>query len=374
MAKGVYIGDSTSKARKVKKMYCGVGNLARTVKKGYIGIGGVARPFWGGGGKPTYYGTISPIANAVMDASATTNKNFALIAGGRNTDNDRVYNSITAYDKDLIKNTSATLRVGVYSSQRGKTENYAIFAGGRDANYDETAASNAYDKNLIRYSPPDMRQISWSDGCGSIGSYALFAPSYLSPRPRWVTAYNNELILSSPPDLLYDYSQVSSYNHNYLLFCSGEWMGGGTNITAYDSSLVRHSAPQLNNDGEEGSCRAGDYALITTRYEVEAYDDSLIKTTLPPLDNLGRDSRRLGCGTTTIGDHAIFAGGGDGNGQNLTNTVTVIDADLVRSDITPLSVARLSIASTSINDYAIFAGGKNRSGHPATTVDCYTLV
>lgn len=373
MGKGVYVGDESSKARKVKKLYYGVENLARTVKKGYIGIGGVARPFWSGGGKPVYYGSISSLPNALEYAEGINNKNFALIAGGRNTDNDQVYNSITAYDKDLIKNTSATLRVGVYSSQRGKTENYAIFAGGRDANHDETAVSNAYDENLIRHSPPDMRQISWASGCGSIGSYALFAPSTRSPRPRWVTAYNNELILSSPPDLLYDYSHVSSYNHNYLLFCSGEWMGGGTNITAYDSSLVRHSAPQLNNDGEDGSCRAGDYALITTRYEVEAYDDSLIKTTLPPLDNLGRDSRRLGCGTTTIGDHAIFAGGSDGNGRNSTNTVTVIDADLVRIDITPLSVARTHIASASINDYAIFAGGKNRSGRPATTVDCYTL-
>lgn len=380
MAKGVYIGDSTSKARKVKKMYYGVGNLARTVKKGYIGIGGVARPFWSGGGKPVYYGSISSLPNALEYAKGINNKNFALIAGGRNIDTDQILADVTAYDKNLIRNVSATLRIGAYSVQTGKTENHAIAAGGVNASYDDIATVNAYDGDLIRYSPSDLRQVSYSDGCGSIGEYAVFAASNRSPNQRLVTAYDDELVRSSPPDLLFDHSNCASYNHNYLLFSGGGSMGGGINVTAYDSLLVRFSAPDLLTSlaGPEGGCRAGNYALFFLIDKFCVYDETLIESTIPSLNGTSDDSNRVLCGISTLGDCAIFAGGGDGNGWNPVNLASTIDADLIKTDLTPISVARVFVTGAVIDEYAIFAGGRAGSGswnlHDVSTVDCYMLV
>lgn len=47
MGKKVYIGTGT--ARRVKRIYWGVGNIARKVKKGYIGVNGKARQFFQSG-------------------------------------------------------------------------------------------------------------------------------------------------------------------------------------------------------------------------------------------------------------------------------------------------------------------------------------
>ena len=105
MAKGVYVGDSTSKARKVKKMYYGVGNLAKEIKKGYIGIGGVARPFWTSGpGEPMYYGKISDGFGSLSPALGF-NSNYAIFVGtitissGRTTLEPQPYSDLIACSK-----------------------------------------------------------------------------------------------------------------------------------------------------------------------------------------------------------------------------------------------------------------------------------
>ena len=45
----VYIGDSSSKAKKLKNAYIGVNGIARKIKAIYVGVNGIARLVWNGG-------------------------------------------------------------------------------------------------------------------------------------------------------------------------------------------------------------------------------------------------------------------------------------------------------------------------------------
>lgn len=65
---------------------------------------------------------------------------------------------------------------------------------------------------------------------------------------------------------------------------------------------------------------------------------------------------------TSIGDYALFGGGG--------SVVDAYDTSLVRTTPTPLSQARGSLAATSIGDYALFGGG---SFPYSDVVDAYSL-
>lgn len=74
---------------------------------------------------------------------------------------------------------------------------------------------------------------------------------------------------------------------------------------------------------------------------------------------------RTDLAATTVGDYALFGGGG---GSTKYSTVDTYTSTLAKGTATDLSVARYYLAATSIGNYALFGGGNGN----ATTVDTYT--
>ena len=119
----------------------------------------------------------------------------------------------------------------------------------------------------------------------------------------------------------------------------------------------------------------GNYALFAGRDEgsitysssaIDAYDTSLTKSS-----PTGWSAERKDCGATAIGDHALFAGGGD----KVQSSVDAYDTSLTRTSAPALTGPRRLVGAAIAGDHALFAGGVNRSGDTTRyykTVDAYS--
>ena len=74
---------------------------------------------------------------------------------------------------------------------------------------------------------------------------------------------------------------------------------------------------------------------------------------------------------TSVGNYALFGGGGDGSVSNYYDTVDAYDTNLTRTTRTALSQARRLLAATSVGNYALFGGGDDGSGPSYSPVDAY---
>ena len=84
---------------------------------------------------------------------------------------------------------------------------------------------------------------------------------------------------------------------------------------------------------------------------MDAYNASLTRTTAASLS-----VARQGLTAITLGNHALFVGGR--NGDTSFGTVDVYDASLTRMTATELSIARHDSAAAVVGSYALFAGGR----------------
>lgn len=101
-----------------------------------------------------------------------------------------------------------------------------------------------------------------------------------------------------------------------------------------------------------------------------AYDTSLTKSS-----PTGWGAERKNCGAATIGNHALFAGGGDEHGDKVQSSVDAYDTSLTRSSAPALIGPRRLVGAAIAGDHALFAGGVNRSGDTTRyykTVDAYS--
>lgn len=124
----------------------------------------------------------------------------------------------------------------------------------------------------------------------------------------------------------------------------------------------------------------GDYVLFAGGEgginAVEAIDSSLTALTLQSL-TVGRHDMA----SAALGTYALFAGGRyvDNSGSNIIlATVDVYDASLTHTAFTSLSVARQGPAGATVGNYALFAGGgegykQAMAGDYVATVDCYSI-
>lgn len=106
MAKKIYVGVN-GKARKVRKLYFGVGSKARKIKRGYIGIGGVARPFWIGEKELVSYGPITAMSTVRFAHAGGTVGNYALFAGGH--DANTFVAAVDTYNTALTRGSAPNL-------------------------------------------------------------------------------------------------------------------------------------------------------------------------------------------------------------------------------------------------------------------------
>lgn len=348
-------------ARKVKKMYIGVGGVARKVKKGYIGIGGVARLFFSSG--LAYYGTITGLSAARYGLAAATVGNYALFAGG----NASGYTNITdAYDRSLVRTTPATMTNRRYYFSGASTGNYALFGGG---NSSDTSTIDVYNGSLTNSTTTTTSAIStFYTAAAQVGGYAILK----SGRPytnqnnngnSYAFAYNASLTCTRLSTNSYA-QQAATTIGNYAIFAGGRNSSGYTNTAAtINTSLTYSTITGLSSKRALlAGASTGDYALFgggqgTSTSNVDAYDASLTKT-MPETLSAARQS----LSAAGVGGYAIFAGGYNG-----LTTTDAYDASLTIQTIDDLADGRDSFAAAVLDNYILFGGGQNSSGALAST-------
>lgn len=297
-------------ARKVKKMYYGVGNLARTVKKGYIGIGGVARPFWTSGpGEPMYYGVlVNAETYGITSPSPSFNSKYAIFvsgSGGYST-------STLAFSEDLV--ATSLSYPGIEAVNSANFLDFAMFYGGRNTNpYDRTYNSvYSYDSDLVLQQRTSLPTIDLGNALYLASSAKINDSIIISTWDNtrnghdygpFAVSYDENFIQSSrtAPRTRYEYCGVQ--NDNYALFIGGYDFNRrytSPNITeCFDASFVKTTISSASDTagscgmriGDYG-CRLGGYSISTITYPrhgdpvntVDAYDNNLVRSNPMTID------------------------------------------------------------------------------------------
>ena len=338
MAKKAYIGVD-GVARKVKKMYLGAGGKARKVKKGYIGVSGVARPFFTGG-NPEFYGTRT-LPNASFHIASASIGTYAIFAGGRNDDYD-YYDSVVCYNSSLTRKLATPLEK---PNAEMKGASLADFSTGEIKRAVFVGGSQGTGTQLQVYSQTLTKQ-TLSNGIDSIRNASASVT----------------------------YSGRIFFTHGYE---------GGTivnNVSTYDEYLTKKEVdPLVNRVADLAGASAGGYALFAGGFirggraskMVEAYESTYTKINVSEL----RDGVAELTGSS-LGQYAIFAGGKDPNKANnyassFSNQVVSYDRSLTQKFLSNLGVARQQLTSASVNDHVFFSTGFCYSGGPNMDISEY---
>lgn len=290
--------------------------MPRKIKRGYIGIGGVARPFWIGEKALVSYGPITAMSTVRWGHAGGTVGNYALFAGGQ--DANTYVSTVDTYNTALTRGSAPDLNEAVWEHATASVGNYVIFAGGRNG-YVQSRVT-AYNKSLTKSTPSALSSTKAGLTSASVGSYALFAGGFRGSGPlKTVDAYNTSLTRSTVTDLSVErqYGAAAGIS-GYALFSGGRDAAydEGSSVDVYNTSLTRSTAASLSEK----------------KYEHQG---------------------------ATVNGCAIFAGGESSAGLK---TVDVFDPSLTRKTATPLSVGMSNFASASIEDFAVFAGGSKANG------------
>ena len=376
LVNGVFYTNAGTGTFAVGATYKGV---ARKIKKAYIGIGGVARPCWSGG-ELAYYGTITEMNYTRYEHAATANSEYALFAGGMNSDNLR---SVEAYNKSLVRSdVSSSLSATAAGLAATTVGDYALFAGGVSGSAKRNYV-NAYNKSLVKSSPTTLSASRYDMAATTIGNYALFAGGTGSNNFTTVDAYNTSLTKTSPSGLHKTrFRGAATTVGNYAIITGGYEDGmlpTPTFADIYDSSLTKTTIDGVSTPRHSlAATTAGNYALFAGGYKnnntvssvVDVYDKSLTRTTQTELSV----ARRC-MAATTVGNFALFAGGATTDTTSYS-TVDVYDESLTKTIMTALSTKRMQLKATTIGNFALFAGGNTSipsTGTVYKTVDAYTV-
>jgi hypothetical protein len=330
----------------------GTTQVARRIKKAYIGVGGVARPCFGHD-PIEYYGVITPESSAPggMLAAASVG-NYALFAGGTDA-NSNILNTVNAYSSSLTRSIPTSLAQTCYNATGGSVGNYALIAGGHASTSASRAQVNAYNSSLARTAPTSLSQARGGLASANAGNYLLFAGGHSQSSGQscaQVDAYSSSLTRSTPSSLAIARSSMGGARvGTYALFA-----GGGTStdvVTAYSSSLARSTPTVLSTARDELTGAAVDgYALFAgggkaaTGRTVDAYNSTLVRSTPTSLSS----QIALGCGVSTPDyAYAIFGG----------LCVNAYNKNLLRSVLHSLSIKCESLDGACAGNHIIFAGG-----------------
>lgn len=333
MAKKAYIGVDNL-ARKIKKGYVGVDGVARKIKKAYLGIGGVARPCWSGG-ELAYYGLVPELSEPRRSVATITHGKYAMFVGGQDyMSSSTGKRTVEVYDPSLTVTKATDLSFTYYSQLAAAVAgDYALFGA--------NTYMNAYNTSLTRTTATALSTSRSSLAGASIGGYALFGGgmgnSSMSSYSV-VDAYNASLTRSTPTALSANRMRLSAVTvGGHALF-----VGGCSQYTSDDA--VRKNT-------------------------VDAYDASLTRTVAATLT-----TARYGMGATTVGEHALFAGGNQADSWRSAQAVAVetYNTSLTKGTATDLSNKRSGLAAVTLGDYALFAGG-SQSQSSSTSAYVYDV-
>ena len=241
-----------------------------------------------------------------------------------------------------IDHSTATLSQGRYAMGATTVDAKAMFAGGhpgvgdvftnRVDIYDAGTGLPPTDSNA--WSTATLSQARQNPAATAVGSIAFFAGGYNLSYHNVVDIYN---------------ADANTWS-THTLSCARD---------APVATTVANKA-----------IFAGGSDAVSPRDEVDIYDAG---TGLPPTDSNAWSTATLSqarwaLAATTVGDKAIFAGGGDAS--NCYDTVDIYDASSDTWTTHTLSQARMGLAATTVGNKAIFAGGHWGSNY-YDTVDIY---
>lgn len=211
----------------------------------------------------------SGMTNPRCDFAATHVGNYALLAGGAAPEDDKVYNTIEAYNINLAKFTpSSGLSVARSDLAATHVGDYALFAGG----WADTWVANvdAYSSSLTKTSVSNLSVARYAVGAAHVGDYALFGDGIGSYTGSVMDVYNKSLTRSG-------ISGVSVKRDSFATASTTKYafFGGGCDDNSADESAV-----------------------------VDVYDSSLSRTTIASLSKA-----RWSLSATHNGSYVIFAGG-----------------------------------------------------------------
>ena len=166
-------------------------------------------------------------------------------------------------------------------------------------------------------------------------------------------------------------SLAAAHVGNYAIFAGGVYVNGSgrlyyTYVDAYDASLTKTTPTSLNGGGYTlAATSVGNYALFgggqysntsgsTTTYSayVNAYDASLVRTLAPNLDN-----GRRWLAAATANNCALFGGGYNDDTGSFFTKVDIYNASLTKETSQTLSMGRRQLAAAAVGTHALFAGG-----------------
>lgn len=371
----VYIGvDGT--ARKAKKMYVGVSDVARKVKKAYVGVNGVARLFFAAEKKVVYHGTGPNLSIARSYACGASNGQYALIAGGYDGSSAR-YANVDCYDTNLVRSTVANLSNARGVAASATVSDYMLFAGGYN-NSGNSDVVDCYNTALTKVNVASLALARDQFAGGSVGDYAIFAGSNVYDRMRrTVDAYDGKLQHHNLTTIVIFRRQLGAASAGEFLLVAGGINvdnSGATysaTVNVINQSLTLRTAPDLSvARGNLVGVSVGDYALFCGGNNgskldvVDAYNSALTRSLATPLQCTQSSVSK---NATALDDFALISGG-NANDSSIT---TCYNGALTRITVAPTSRDDSARAAATIGDFALFAGGGNR---PVTAVvDVYTL-
>lgn len=175
-------------------------------------------------------------------------------------------------------------------------------------------------------------------------------------------------------------SHAATSNGKYALFAGGATSSSSdnpTSIEVYDASLVHSIAPTALSVRRYllAATSVGEYSIFGGGYynktNVDAYNSSLTHTSCTAFTKAVCE-----LAATTVGNYALFGGGKYVASENTAQSyVYSYNRSLTKGSPTALSKARCQLAATTVGDYAVFAGGYVEYGSSAgkySTVDTYS--
>lgn len=311
---------------------------------------------------------VTPLSNPKIYYGAASIPNYALFAGGCNTQNSNIYYSDSeAYNASLVKIALPELQNARKSVGSGQIGSYAVFVGGTVSGY-SNGGVDAYNTSLTKVGVGSVSAGIYTGA--STSSYAMFFSQ------SYAYAFNSSLGRSnvSAPTSARTGAATTQVG-GYVLYAGGYTTSDySATVDVYNSDLTRLTPTSLSiarhfsagastlNYGIIAGGNSGGY-----REDVDAFNIYLVR--MSPL-SLGYPYARL----TGISGYglAMFAGGHGWSENPRTNS---FDDSLIRSSQQNLRQSRYLLGSAQVGGYILFGCGatENSKSLGETAMDAYML-
>jgi hypothetical protein len=312
--------------------------------------------------------------------------NLAFFAGGRTgrTDNT-VSNIVDIFNADTGQWSTAALSQSREYLSATSVGDYALFAGGAPGNFVGVTTVDLFDIRTGSWSTASLSVGRWGIAATSAGQYALFAGGdsfasrvdiFNASTQQWSTA-----TLSTPRAAL-----AATSVGQYALFAGGldnSPTGVGAEVDIFNANTGQWTTATLSIPRDNlAATSVGHYALFGGGFNGTGHIPGDVYGEYSTVDVFDSDTgqwsvmdlsvARGWLAATTLGNEALFAGGG--NSSPYRSTVDIYNDTTGQWSIDSLSVARRSPAATAVGDYALFAGGATSGYIASNVVDIYTIV